>query len=275
MCTATLTRVADHDYSEPIHETRAKKKPDRYQERPMRAALPFLILGALMTSEINAQMPMIPPHQAVMGTMLTVSAESELKAAPDMASISAGVLTTSATAQEAMTQNATRMTAMIAALKKAGVADKDMQTSGLSLQPQYIYNNNDAPKLSGYQANNTVNILVRKLDTLGPVLDTLASKGASNLNGPNFGFDQPDPILDDARTKAVQKAMQRAELYAKAAGMRVKRIVSIAESGGISQPPMPYQQSMMMAKQASDETPIAPGRIGLAASVTMTFELEK
>ncbi len=236
----------------------------------MRFAALIVIMGTIMTSEILAQSPMAP-----VGTLLTVQAEAELKAAPDIASISAGVVTTYATAQEAMAQNATRMTAMIAALKKAGVADKDMQTSGLSLQPQYVYNNNESPKLSGYQANNTVNVTVRKLETLGTVLDTLASKGASNLNGPNFAVDEPDPVLDDARTKAVQKAMKRAELYARAAGMRVKKIVAITEGGSIQQPPMPYQQSMMAQTKMASDTPIAPGRVGISASVTMTFELEK
>lgn len=239
----------------------------------MRAFLPLIVLGVIMTAETTAQLP--PPPAMMAGTLLTVSAESELKTTPDIATISAGVVTTAATAQEAMAQNATRMTAMIGALKKAGVADKDMQTSGLSLQPQYVYNNNDAPKLTGYQANNNVNIVVRKLDSLGPVLDTMASKGASNLNGPNFGVDQPEPIIDEARTKAVQKAMARAELYARAAGMRVKRIAAITEGGGQQQPPMPYQQSMTMAVQTKMETPIAPGRVGLSSSVTMTFELEK
>jgi uncharacterized protein len=240
----------------------------------MRFALPFFLLGVLMTSDISAQMPAQPP-MITTGTLLTISAEAELKAAPDIASISAGVVTTAATAQEAMAQNATRMTAMIAALKKSGVADKDMQTSGLSLQPQYAYNNNDAPKLTGYQANNNVNVVVRKLDTLGTVLDTLASKGASNLNGPNFGVDQPDPIMDEARTKAVDKAMKRAELYARATGMKIKRIMSITEGGGMQQAPMPYAQNMSMAVKTSADTPIATGRVGIASSVTMTFELEK
>jgi uncharacterized protein len=262
-------------WGEPIRlrQTRQYIPSKPSQEVFMRFALPFFLLGALMTSDISAQMP--PPPMMTTGTLLTISAEAELKAAPDIASISAGVVTTAATAQEAMAQNATRMTAMIAALKKSGVADKDMQTSGLSLQPQYAYNNNDAPKLTGYQANNNVNVVVRKLDTLGTVLDTLASKGASNLNGPNFGVDQPDPIMDEARTKAVDKAMKRAELYARATGMKIKRIVSITEGGGMQQAPMPYAQNMSMAVKTSADTPIATGRVGIASSVTMTFELEK
>jgi uncharacterized protein len=247
------------------------------REKKMRQLYALGFAGVLMMSDVNAQQPaMMPPH-VMMGTLLTVSADYDLKIAPDVASISAGVMTTAPNAQEAMAQNATRMTAMIAALRKAGVADKDMQTSGLSLQPQYFYNNNEPPKLTGYQANNNVNVIVHKLDTLGTVIDTLASKGATNLNGPTFGVDKPDGLMDEARGKAVEKAMRRGELYAKAAGMRVKRIVSITEGGGtMQQQPMVYQTNMTMApRDAAPDTPIAPGRIGMSASVTMTFELEK
>jgi uncharacterized protein len=245
------------------------------RESAMRAAIIAAILGVMMMSETHAQQPGMMPPPMMTGTMLTVQAEAQLKAAPDMASISAGVVTTAATAQEALAQNAKRMTAMLAALKEAKVEARDMQTSGVSLQPQYIYNNNEAPKLTGYQVTNTVDVVIRKLDGLGPVLDTLATKGASNMNGPNFSIYEPDPIMDEARTKAVQKAVKRAGLYAQAAGLRVKRIVSITEGGNIQQAPMPYQGNMVAQSKMADDTPIAPGRVGVSANVTMTFELEK
>jgi uncharacterized protein len=245
------------------------------RESAMRAAIMSAILGVMMMSETHAQQPGMMPPPMMTGTMLTVQAEAQLKAAPDMASISAGVVTTAATAQEALAQNAKRMTAMLAALKEAKVEARDMQTSGVSLQPQYIYNNNEAPKLTGYQVTNTVDVVIRKLDGLGPVLDTLATKGASNMNGPNFSIYEPDPIMDEARTKAVQKAVKRAGLYAQAAGLRVKRIVAITEGGNIQQAPMPYQGNMVAQSKMADDTPIAPGRVGVSANVTMTFELEK
>jgi uncharacterized protein len=249
------------------------------RENAMRAAIIAGILGVMMMSETHAQQPGMMPSPTtlgtMLGTMLTVQAEAQLKAAPDMASISAGVVTTAATAQEALAQNAKRMTAMLAALKEAKVEARDMQTSGVSLQPQYIYNNNEAPKLTGYQVTNTVDVVIRKLDGLGPVLDTLATKGASNMNGPNFSIYEPDPIMDEARTKAVQKAVKRAGLYAQAAGLRVKRIVAITEGGNIQQAPMPYQGNMVAQSKMADDTPIAPGRVGVSANVTMTFELEK
>jgi uncharacterized protein len=241
----------------------------------MRAAVVSGILGIIMMGEAYAQQPGMMPPPAMTGTLLTVQAEAQMKAAPDMATMSAGVVTTAATAQEALAQNAKRMSAMLAALKEAKIEPRDMQTSGVSLQPQYVYINNEPPKLTGYQVTNTVDVVIRKLDGLGPVLDTLATKGASNLNGPNFSIYEPDPMMDEARTKAVQKAVKRADLYANAAGMRVKRIVSITEGGNIHQAPTPYQGNMVAQSKMADDTPIAPGRVGITANVTMTFELEK
>jgi uncharacterized protein len=208
-------------------------------------------------------------------TTLSLSAESNVKQAPDIATISAGVLTQSRSAKAAMDENAKRMTAVFAALKAAGITDRDMQTSGVNLQPQYVYEPNQRPRITGYQVTNTVNVKVRRLDALGPVLDALVAQGANQIDGPNFGLDNPEGALDAARAEAMSKAMRRAELYAKAAGMRVKRVVSISESGGY-QPPMPRMMAMRAEAMAADAaTPVAPGEVTLNAQVSVVFELEK
>ncbi len=233
--------------------------------------LPFLALGFAMTMDASAQ-----TSHSNQGTLLTVQTVSEVRAAPDIATMSTGVMTTAATGKEALAQNAVRMNAMTAALKSAGIADKDIQTSGISLQPQYFYgNNNEPPRVTGYQAQNTVNVTVRKLDALGGVIDAMATKGATNLNGPNFLIDNPEPLLDQAREKALQKAVKRAEIYAKAASLRVKRIVSINE--GSAQVPQPIMQARAVSMESakSSDTPVSIGRVELMASVTVTFELEK
>ncbi len=236
----------------------------------------FALGGLLaMSTDTPAQMPPpgMPPHGPMMGTLLTVQAEAEVRVAPDVATLSTGVVTTAATGKEALAQNAQRMNAMLTGLKAAGVADRDIQTSGISLQPQYVYNTNEAPKLTGYQASNAVNVTVRKLDQVGSVMDSMASRGASNLNGPNFTVDNPEPLLDEARTLAVKKAITRANLYARAASMKVKRIVAIAE-GSVQRAEPVMQMQMRSAAKSSDETPVEAGRISQPASVTMTFELE-
>jgi uncharacterized protein len=202
-----------------------------------------------------------------------VSATAEVRAVPDTAMISAGVITQSPTAKAAMQANATKMSAVMDAIKAAGIEAKDIQTSGINLQPQYRYAENQPPVVTSYQASNNVNVRIRKIDGIGPVMDVLVAKGANQINGPSFMLANEEAALDQARKDAVARARKRADLFAEAAGMRVKRIISISESGGM-QHPMPMMRSMAMetAKAAAD-TPVAPGETSLIVTVNMLFEL--
>ena len=212
--------------------------------------------------------------QPVQPTTLSLSTQSDVKMAPDLATVSAGVVTIQRTARGAMEENARRMTAVFAAIRAAGVADRDMQTSGVTLAAQYDYQPNQRPRITGYQATNTVTIRMRDLNAVGPVLDALVAQGANQINGPTFGLENPDAALDNARTEAMTKAMRRAELYAKAAGLRVTRVVSITESGGYSPPqPVMMMARMAAADAAAPETQVAPGEVTLNASVSVVFEL--
>jgi uncharacterized protein YggE len=203
---------------------------------------------------------------------LSVSAEGHANRAPDVADLSGGVVTAAATAAEAMAANATKMTSVIAAVRKAGITERDIQTSGLGLSPQYRYENNKPPALTGYQATNSVSLRVRKLTDAGRLLDALVAAGANEISGPNFRVDAADAALDEARVAAVATARARADLYAKAAGLHVKRIVSISEGGG----EQPIIRPMMMARamKVADSTPVVPGEVSLGITVNMVFELE-
>jgi uncharacterized protein YggE len=128
-----------------------------------------------------------------------------------------------------MRQNSTRMATVLAALKRAGVAERDIQTSSISLSPQYRYAQNEPPVITGYQASNQVTVRFRDIAKSGAILDALVKEGANNISGPNLTIDKPEAALDEARTAAVATARARAELYAKAAGLRVDRILSISE----------------------------------------------
>jgi uncharacterized protein YggE len=162
------------------------------------------------------------------------------------------------------------MTAVLAAVKRAGVAERDIQTSQLSIQPQTVYAENVPPRVTGYQATNTVNVKVRNMANVGKVVDALVAQGGNQLNGVSFSIDEPDAALNGARTEALKRARARADLYAQAAGMRVHRIVSISESG-VMEPPRPVPM-MAMARMA-EGTPVAPGEVNLTANVTVMFEL--
>ncbi|MEL1263866.1 SIMPL domain-containing protein [Pseudoxanthomonas putridarboris] len=238
--------------------------------RPLLLAL-TLSLGTTATMTTHAQ---TAPAYAVPadGTLLNVSAQAEASRVPDVAAISAGVVTQAADGNAAMRQNAEQMARVVAAIKAAGIADKDVQTSGISLNPQYRYVENEAPRITGYQASNNVNLKVRDIAKLGKVLDALASVGANQINGPSFEIDQPEPVYDEARLAALKKAQARAETYAKALGLKVRRIVSISEGGGNFRPvPMMAMRAQAMDKMES--TPVSPGETTLSVNLDVVFEL--
>ena len=230
------------------------------------------LAAGMAATAAQAQAPQIVAIP--MPATLTVTAEGRVTQAPDLAEVSGGVVTQAPTAAAAMAENAVRMNAVVAAVRRAGLADRDIQTSGLSLQPQYKYGQNEAPVLTGYQATNTVTLRIRKLGDAGKLLDTLVQVGANQLNGPTFRVDNADKALDAARNEAVAKARARADLYARAAGVRIKRILTIAESAGQDGGPRPIMTQMREMKADAAPSPVEPGEVAMTVNVTMTFELE-
>ena len=229
--------------------------------------LACLVLAAHQADAQNIAQPVIN------GTRLDVSAEGAVTRAPDIAIISAGVVTQALTASAAMQENASRMSATVAALKAAGVADRDIQTASLSLSPQYRYAENKAPEITGYQASNQVSVRFRDIKRAGKILDTLVAQGANQINGPVFSVEKADAAIDEARVAAIRTARARADLYAQAAGLKVKRILSISESQGYAPPPYPVPMAMSARAEKAD-TAIEPGEQKLSVNVSVSFELE-
>lgn len=237
------------------------------------AAAAALAFGALSAMPARAQ---TTPYVATDGTLLSVSAQAETKRAPNLATISTGVVTQAADANAAMRANAEQMNKVVAAIKAAGIADRDVQTSGVNLNPQYRYAENQPPTITGYQATNTVNVTVRDIAKLGKLLDALVATGANQINGPSFDVDEQEKerAFDEARRAAVEKAQARAETYARTLGMRVRRIVSISEGGGFA-PPRPVMMAMARAEKAAYDTSISPGENTLSVNLDVVFELGK
>ena len=237
--------------------------------------LTALALGAaaLPASAMAQAVATVP---VISGTRLDISATGEVTRVPDLAIISAGVQTLQPTATGAIEENATRMERVRAALKRAGIEDKDIQTSSISLNPEYRYVENQPPRLTGYRATNTVNVKFRDLKRSGTILDALVKEGANQLNGPNLTLDKPDEAYDEARLKAVVAGRARAELYARALGKRVVRILSVSESGAYVPPPMPmgYARDGAMQVSAVSKTEIDPGTQQVQVNVSMSFELQ-
>jgi uncharacterized protein len=211
------------------------------------------------------------------GPLLNLSAYGETQAAPDMATITLGVQVQAKTAQEAMRANAERMTGLIAALKRQGIADKDIQTSNLNLQPQYDYHqgvsspSGQAPTLTGYQASNDVSVTVYDLARLGQTVDAVVAGGANQMNGVSFGLKDPQTAENAARVQAVGRLQAEAQLYAKTTGMRVKALRSLSEGGGYSPSPV---RPMMYANKADVATPVQAGQLDLRVEVSAVYELE-
>jgi len=208
------------------------------------------------------------------GTRLDISATGEVTRVPDLALISAGVQTLQPTATEAIEDNATKMLRVRAALRRAGIEDKDIQTSSISLNPEYVYDQNKPPRLTGYRATNTVNVKFRDLKRTGTILDALVAEGSNSISGPNLMIDKPEAALDEARAKAIANGRARADLYARALGMQVVRLLSVSESGGYAAPPpMPPMVTFQRAEAADAKTSIDPGTQQLQVSISMSFEL--
>ncbi|MDQ3482661.1 MAG: SIMPL domain-containing protein [Pseudomonadota bacterium] len=227
------------------------------------AAVPLVPAAAQVTTELA---------QPITGTRLDVTATGEVTRVPDVAIISAGVVTRSATASGALRENSARMERVIAALRRAGVAERDIQTSSINLNPEYRYQENQPPQLVAYTASNQVTIRFRDIRNSGRILDSLVAEGANQINGPTMTIDEPRAALDEARANAVAAGRARAELYARALGKRVARVISISESGGqYAPPPMPMAERSMAV---SADTKIEPGEQKLQVGLAMVFELQ-
>ena len=198
--------------------------------------------------------------------LITVTGEATVAVAPDTAMIRIGVTSQDKTARDAGEVNAKQMTVVLAAIKDAGIADRDIQTSRLSLQPQYDPNKSGTARLTGFQATNQVTVRIREIDKLPGVLDRAIGAGANEMSGIEFVVSEQSKLLDQARDDAIADARRKAELYAKAAGAKLGRVVSITEEGSAT-PPRPMQAMRAGA------VPVAPGEQTLRAVVTVSYEL--
>jgi uncharacterized protein YggE len=212
--------------------------------------------------------------EAVSGTRLNVTAEGRVTRPPDFVAITAGVTTDAPNASDAIRGNAVRMERVRAALRGAGIADRDIRTNALNLNAVSRDVDNEPRTISGYTASNILNIRFRDIASSGRVIDALVGAGVNQINGPTLGIDRPEPALDEARTRAIATARARAELYARALGMRVKRVLTVGEinMGGGGYGNFANAGVINMADLA--ETEIAPGVQALIVNVTVSFELE-
>lgn len=227
--------------------------------------------AALIAHPVAAQQPSAgqqpPPRISVVG-------EGEVDVAPDMAILNLTVLREAETAREALSANSEAMKQVLAALKAAGIAERDLQTSGLDIQPRYAQPARDKPqerKIIGYAVSNGLTVRVRNLPEAGAILDKAVSLGVNQGGGIAFARDDLKPVLTEARKRAVADAMDRARTLAEAAGVRLGRILSIEEHA-LRPRPVPYGGPMRMAASEA-AVPLAAGENSYQTQVNLVFEI--
>jgi uncharacterized protein YggE len=224
--------------------------------------LTALVAGALLTAPALAE--------SDFPSAISVSGEATISARPDQAEIVAGTTTDAKTAREAGEANGTAMTKVLAALKGAGIEDKDIQTSRLSLLPLYAANRSP-PIVTGYRASNQATVRVRDIAKVASTIDALVSAGVTDIGGINFTVSNASKLLDDARAQAIADARRKAEIYAKAAGVTLGAPLSISENG-VGPTPV-FQAKMVAAPMAA--TPIAPGQESLSVTVHVSWAIKQ
>ena len=250
---------------------------------PFRALLLATTLGSALTAlaapalaqSLVASDPSGPlqVHAMAQYPALNLNASGEVKVAPDMATLTFGVVTEAKTAQEAMAQNATRMTQVAAALRRAGIGERDIQTSGLNLSAQYDYVQNEPPRLRGYQATNRVTVIINDLDAVGTTADAVVAAGVNQIDGIGFGLKDPKAAEDAARRLAVQALQSKARLYAEALGVSLGGIRSLSEGGGYSPPPPTPIYAMRAEAMDSASTPVSAGELTVRIDITGVYDL--
>jgi uncharacterized protein YggE len=203
--------------------------------------------------------------------MVSVSGEATVSVAPDLATAVAGVSSEGKTPREAAEANGRSMSTVLGALKQAGIPDADVRTMRFGISPVYSQRREGTPQIAGYRVSNQVQVKIRDLDKVADVLDRMIGAGANTVGNVDFSVADPSKLLDEARNAAFADARRKAELYARAAGAQVGRVVSVVEQGAA--PPRPMALRMSEAAMPAATTPIAAGEETLRVHISVSFEL--
>ena len=236
-----------------------------------RAFLPLAFAAAVALPAIAgaAEAPQQPSPRII------VSGEGEATVAPDLALLSLSVMREAKTAREALDANNDAMAAVIAAMKSAGVAERDLQTAGIQINPRYNYSNKpdggQTAELVAYQVTNTLSVRVRDISKTGEILDKAVSLGVNQGGGISFTNENPAAVIGEARKKAVADAIAKAKTLAEAAGVSVGKVLEITDQNFMS-PPMPMNAKAYDAAGAS--VPVQAGENAYRVMVNVIFELK-
>jgi len=231
-----------------------------------------LIAGAALTLALGGA-ALAQPAVQFAATTLNLSAAGEVKATPDLASLSLGVTAEAPTAAQALRDNSQRMIAVIGALHALKVQDPDIRTSGLNVQARYAFVQGQPQRLTGYEAGNQVTITVHDIAELGALVDAAVTAGANQVNGVSFAITDPGAAEDEARLQAVKAVKAKADLYAQATGYHVSRLVSLSEGGGFT--PTAELQEVVRVRGVEKLPPVSAGMLDVRVNVNAVYELTR
>jgi hypothetical protein len=213
-------------------------------------------------------------HIEAKNPVVELSVTEMVESAPDTATFSTGVENSAPTASAALRANSAQVAKVISQLKSLGIAEKDIQTSGISLSPEYEYvQATQQNRFKGYRVSNQVSVKMRDITKLGTILDQVVASGATNINGPYFSIDDDSGVKKTARAAALANGKAQAESYARAAGFGGVRLLSVSE--GLVGQPMPYVKTgnRMMAEAADASVPVQPGQVGTSVVLNLQYEM--
>jgi uncharacterized protein YggE len=226
---------------------------------------------------IAMQLPVAAAETAQRQAIISVIGEGQASIAPDMAVLNLSVVKQAKTAREALDANNKAMSDVLGALKTGGIAERDLQTSGFNVQPQYRFPQGGdgqqlPPELIGYQVSNSLTVRVRDLSKLGAIIDQSVTLGINQGGDIQFTNDKPEAAMEEARKSAVADAMARAKTLAAAAGIKLGSVIEISENGPRPQP-VPVMRAAMMKSAADSAVPIQGGETSYNITVNVTFAI--
>ncbi len=236
--------------------------------------LSILLAGAALTLTPMTLAQAANVQITAQNPVIELSVSEQVDSAPDTATFSTGVETKAKTATEALRQNSVQARAVIDRLKSLGIAEKDIQTTGINLRADYEYDQERREnRFVGYVVSNQVTATVHEISELGKILDAIVSSGATNLNGPTFSIDDDSKVKEVARERALANAKSRAISYARSEGYTGVRVLSINE--GISNQSYAPMARMKNDVAASARPPVEPGQVGTVVSLNITYEMTR
>ena len=234
-------------------------------------AIPALLLFTACKAG-NTTVNATPPDQSG----ISVSGRGEVQAPADTATIDVGVQVTAASVGDARDRAAKAADAVVSSIKKNGVADPDIKTVGLSIQPQYQYTKDNEPKITGYMVTNTVEAKIRKLDNLSKLVDDAVSAGGNDarFQGIRFSVEDRDKVIQQAREAAMKDAKAKADQLAKLGGVTLDKPLTISESQSTPPTIQAAAADAKLAVGAAPSTPIQPGTSSIIVEVQVRWSLK-